>query len=318
MSNDLKKYCIGGGITGLIWNFYNPDYTIITPQIGGDFGKNHLVWLHDTSETRKLLKDLGWEHPEKLAKKSYIGYYYKGWIMDNQTDEMNLLMIQKKMTSWENKIDTSFMPKTRDMSLSVPGGTSYMNTLDVDLKEVVRRLESKAKITNGIVREITDKTIKVEYTNDPAVESYVIPYDNIVSSIPAPVFWQIYEQPQLFANFKSLPITSIITKVKPHCYDDRFEMVYYDSTFEFSRISHIDGAYALEFTGVITKEQFEKMFPELPIDSYFVTKYGRIFENEENISPQKNIIFSGRFAQWKYGTVVESVIKQVIDNNLNK
>jgi len=311
MQQDIGKNIIcGGGISGLIWSFYNPEYTIISPDVGGQFGKTGMIWIHDTFETRKLLKDLGWEKPEQLAKKSYIGYYHNGWVSDFQTQEMNLLMIQKKMTNWNAPIDKDFIPKTRDLSLSVIGGSNYMNTLGVDLKELLDRLSKHSRIVTGKIVNITDKYIKVDVSNETESKLIELEYDKLVSTIPAPDFWKLYGE---IREFKYLPITTIITENKPSFFDDRYEMIYYDETVPFSRVSHIDNKYALEFTGKISKDEFQKRFPELKVASYFVTEYGRIFENEENTPPQRNMTFSGRFSKWKYGITVEWVIKQVID-----
>src|SRR3990167_7985279 len=113
-----KKYIIGGGISGLVFQFYHPEYTIITPDIGGLFKSAHIAIIHDTSETRHFLKNLGYENIEKLAKKSYIGYYNKGWISDVLSPILNLLIIQKKMSEWNKSIDVDFKPETLELSTS--------------------------------------------------------------------------------------------------------------------------------------------------------------------------------------------------------
>lgn len=35
MVNTNTKFIIGGGISGLIYGFYNKDYQIISPDVGG-------------------------------------------------------------------------------------------------------------------------------------------------------------------------------------------------------------------------------------------------------------------------------------------
>lgn len=313
-----NNYIIGGGITGLVWNYYHPEYKIITPESSGEsFTRTYMVWLHDTLETRKLLTDLGLE---VKPKKSLIGYYSKGLIRDYISPEMSRRLIQKKMADWDGEIDTSFDPKTQDMSLSKAGGNTYLLTLDVDLNEVIRRLNEKATIIPGYVSMITSDTIVVRQTPiDQEYQTY--PYDNMVSTIAAPFFWKAYMPNHVAADgsdvksedFKCSPITNIVTSVKPKDFDDRYEMVYYDESRPYSRVSHLEGKYALEFTGIVPKEKFEEMFPELPVDDYFVVKQGRIFENEENHPPNENITFSGRFSQWRYGITTEHVVKQALD-----
>lgn len=306
MQPNSRKYIIGGGISGLVWNYYHPEYIIITPESKGEtFTRTYMVWLHDEPETRKLLTDLGLP---VIPKSSLIGYYQKHWICDQVSPEMNVQLIQKKMSLWNQPLDTSFQPKTTDMSLATVGGNSYLKTLDVDLNEVIRRLNEKATIICGKVMTISDTIITV--SNSPDLPDLHLEYERLVSTIAAPFFWLGYGEKK---EFKCMPITNIITSVKPKEFDDKYEMVYYDDSVPFTRVSHLGDKYALEFTGEITQEEFEKLYPELKVDDYFLVKQGRIFENEENVPPNDKITFSGRFAQWKYGITTEDVVKQAID-----
>lgn len=309
---DSKKIIIGAGPSGLIWKFYNPEFQIISPEV-----KNytaHLVWMHDCYETRKLITDLGWSNVDKLIKISQIGYYYNGWISNSLTDEMNLQMIQKKMTEWDKPIDKNFVPKTRDLSLSTGGlmGINYMKTIDVDLEEVVRRLYEHSDIQHGFVTHINEDSISTKHDlNDNNVD--ITYYDKLISTIPAPFFWKAWGQNK---EFKCLPITNIIVSKKPSTFDDKYEMIYYGEDQPYSRISFLNGKYAIEFTGVISKEEFERLYPDLPILSYFVVPQGRIFE-VDNSPPSDKIIFSGRFAQWKYKVTTEFIISQALNYKNN-
>lgn len=299
---------IGGGISGLVWNFYNPDYRIITPDVGGVYGKTHMVWLHDTSETRQFLKDLGFTQSHWTAKKSYIGYYQSGWIRDYIDSEMNTLLIQKKMTEWDKEIDTSFKPDSSKLSMGDFESTNYMNTLDVDLIQVIEKLNEHATIEHGFVTKITPHYIVVKDDfKDEASRS--MPYSKLVSTIAAPLFWKGYGEEKELGH---MPITNIITSVKPAHFDDRYEMIYYDDSVPYSRASYLDGKYALEFSGIITEEQFSELFPDLPIEEYFVVKQGRIFKKGKNLPPRSNIMFLGRFAEWEHGITTEHVIQKTL------
>ena len=310
-----RKFIIGAGITGLVWKYYHPEFQIISPQIGGKYANTYMVWLHDTFETRKLIKDIGLE--VKLLK-SWIGYYHNGWISEGLQSDMNLMMIQKKMTEWDKPIDKEFVPKTRDMSLSsgILSGVNYMNTLDVDLVEVINRLNQNADVKQGFVTHINPGHFNIK--NDPTDISFTesFEYDKLISTIPAPFFWKAWGEKK---EFKSLPITNIIVDKKPDVFDNRYSMVYYDDTVPFSRVSFLEGKYALEFTGIISKEKFQELYPDLPVVDYHIVNQGRIFENGENNPPVDKIIFSGRFSQWKYGITSEHVISQSINyKNENK
>ena len=302
------KLIIGGGISGLIWNFYNPEYKIITPDVGGVYGKTHMVWLHDTYETRQFLKDLGFDQSNWTPKKSYIGYYHGGWIRNHIDSNMNKLLIQKKMSAWNEPIDKTFEPDSSKLSMGDHESTNYMNTLDVDLVKVIERLNEICDIERGFVVDITSNSVgvKTSFDDDKARE---IPYTKLVSTIAAPFFWKGYGQEK---EFGSMPITNVITSVRPKNFDDRYEMIYYDDTVPYSRASYLEGKYALEFSGVITEDEFKELFPELPIEEIFVVKQGRIFKNGENIPPQDNILFLGRFAEWEHGITTEHVVQKTM------
>ena len=305
MQGNTENYCIGGGISGLIFHFYHPDFQIITPDIGGLYGKTYMVWLHNTPETQKLLKDLGYQNPSKYATKSWIGYYHKGWITERLSAELNVQVIQKKMTAWDQPIDKNFKPKTLDMSTTTQNTPNYMNTLDIDLFDLTRKLAEKAKYRTDKVTHVNSELIFTESGD-------MLPYKRLISTIPAPVFWKIWVQPKDL-GFKYFPITNIITDTKLPFYDDRFSMIYYDEAFPFSRVSYMNGLYGIEFTGEITKEKFQELFPNINVKDYVRVPFGRIFENTENVPPKENIKFLGRFAQWKYGVTSEHVTKSAIE-----
>lgn len=314
-----RKLVIGGGISGLIWNFYNPDYQIITPEVGGDFGRTYMIWLHRTAETIKLLKDLGWKNAKDMFHDVYIGYYVNGWLKEVLTPEENLKIIQKKMTDWDKPLDQNFLPDSFKMSTTTATGANIMKTLDVDLSEVIKRLNEKANIRRGFVRAIHSDGIVItnDFKDDPEVSGIILPYDKLVSTIAAPFFWMGWKQPSMFPrDFKSHPITNVITKTKPKLHDDHFEMIYYDDSVPYARTSKMGDTYAYEFTGVISKEKVQELMPDVVIEDYIVIKHGRIFQGEENTPPEKNIMFLGRFAEWKYGITTEHVVKKTLDHAL--
>lgn len=304
--NTSRNLILGGGISGLILQFYNPSFTIITPEVGGMFANSYVVWLHSTAETRQLLKDLGYQNVGQLYKRSYMGYYSQGWISEKLSSELNLKLIQKKMSNWNEPVDKSFIPQSYDMSTRSAKSVNYMNVLDVDPAEIIRKLDERRRpVISGTVVKITPKTI----TYKTVSRETTVEYDELLSTIPAPFFWKAWG---IERTFRQEPITNIITKVRPKMFDNKFEMVYYADGVPFTRISHLQGMYAIEFTGTITKEEFEKLYPEYPIEKVISIKHGRIFQ-EENTPPQQNITFAGRFGKWEFGITTEWVIKQSIE-----
>lgn len=311
MQLNSKKYIIGGGLTGLVWKHYHPEYQIISPEgPGGLYSKTHMVWLHDTQYTRKMLVDLGWSAPEKLMKKSYIGYCADSWIRDYQDEQTNKEIILRKMTAWTDTVDLSFEPTSKKLSLSSIEGENYMNTLNVDLVEMVNRLSTNSDILNAKVIKINQSTIVIEYKNGVRSE---LEYDSLITSMPAPVFWTMYDKP---LEFKSVPITNVLVDKPPGPFDDSYEMVYYTPKQLYSRVSHLDKKYAVEITGEMSQSEFSFIYPKCEILEHFIIKGGRIWPNKDNISPQNNIIFSGRFGKWEYGITTEDVIEQAINTKL--
>jgi hypothetical protein len=104
----------------------------------------------------------------------------------------------------------------------------------------------------------------------------------------------------------------VIVKKFPDSFDSQFDIIYYSTDEKFSRVAYYDGKYTIEFTGVMTDDQFKQNYPGVEYESITVYPYGRVFESEN--TPPENIRFSGRFAEWKYKLTVEHIIKQAIEN----
>jgi len=113
-----NKFIIGGGIAGLIYGFYNRDYQVISPDVGGKLKTNYLtstILLHDTPETKRLLGDLKL-NPEPTAQ--VIRYFYHGKVQKNIPANLKELMVTKKLTPLGelNKLNIDF--KITDTTLS--------------------------------------------------------------------------------------------------------------------------------------------------------------------------------------------------------
>ncbi len=317
------KFIIGAGISGLIWKFYHPDFEVISPVQdqpikGTALTRTDTVWIHDCYETRKLLKDLGYEDVKDRIRQNNIGYYYKNWICDNLTPDINLMLIQKKMTPWDMPINRRFVPTSTELSMTSDVGVNYMQVLEVDLSDLLFRLQKACPVTHGYVKDITETTISIG--NEPGDKggNVYAQYDELISTIAAPFFWKNYNSSRMFpinndiSEFKYMPVTNIIVKDKPAVFDDRYMSIYYDDSQRFSRINKGRNQYTMEFTGRILVSEFENLVPVYKVIDHVEVPMGRII-TRENISPQKNIIFSGRFAQWNHTITTEHVAHQAIN-----
>jgi hypothetical protein len=133
----------------------------------------------------------------------------------------------------------------------------------------------------------------------------------LVSTIPASHFWKAWQLPEKDLNFEALPITFVVTKYKPDIYSGDYEMIYCDDTVPPTRMSYLHNKYCLEFTGVITREEFSELYPKLRVWDLWTLPQGRI--KSQLTMPPERITFSGRFAQWQHHITTEHVVDQALN-----
>ena len=290
-----KKFLAGSGISSLIFAFYNPQYTIIAPQegLGGklknDFLKN-TIYLHADQSSKQFLTDVGIHYTSRVHTLKYC----KGGQIRREIyviDKINF--IKKKLQ------DDTFMPK--DTNLSVED--YYINVLDVDYQLLIQKLSEKVTIIDETIIRITEDTI--------VTDKMVYQYDELISTIPAPIFWRLYYKPKNL-EFKSIPVTFVLTDEVPNILVGvPFDLIYFiDKKYEYTRINSYDGKYLYEWSSELSEEEVKKQLPKnANILKYHVDNMGIIFTNDENIPP-KNIRFLGRFAQWNHKIKTNDVIKE--------
>lgn len=317
----MKGIILGNNISGLIWGFYHPDWEVIAPiqdQKHDQYTNSNMVWLHDTPETRKLCIDLGLR--DLRPRRAHIGYWANSRITEILTPDIAQALISKKMNEWDKPIEERFIVSTK-LSMTSEDSVPFMNVLGIETWAIMSQLRKKVRVTHGYAVEINGDKNLVGISNQPSSDKGCIwsKYDKLVSTIPAPAFWKIWccglNGCAQAENFDGLPLTNIILNNKPPGYDDRYEMIYYNEEFKWTRASYLNGKYGVEFTGVITLDQFKEMYGDLIVMDYFVNPGGRLIPRPQgNLSPSSNIIFSGRFAQWDHNITTEYVVKDAIDN----
>ena len=87
-----NNYILGAGIAGLIAKYYNPTYTLISPEVGGQLkkSKNLLLtfFIHNHPATRELLNTLKIKFKEERIK---IYYFYNGKILNSIDKKLNYI-----------------------------------------------------------------------------------------------------------------------------------------------------------------------------------------------------------------------------------
>ena len=304
-----KKYILGGGVSGLIFKFYNPEFTIISPDVGGSLVHNNVFsvsWIHDTKYTRKLLSDL------KIVIDPYdvvMGYYYNGYVHSGCPDEYKRKIILNKMTDITNDklIENFEIPAT---ILSVD--SNIIKGLNLDIFTIFDKLDAGDDMITATVKSITDTHITIS-TGEK------LQYDKLVSTIPAPVFWKIYSDKNNqrgnseFEQFKFLPITIVDTFDKPLIFNAKYKLIYFAEDYSFNRILWKEPfSYSYEFTGKI--DNIKKYLPNVKITSISKQHVGRLITCD-NVQPSDNITFLGRFAEWDHSNKIQHVAAKAIKFN---
>lgn len=298
MTNNNTKFVIGGGISGLIFAYYNRDYQIISPDIGGKLRNDYLtstILLHDTPETKRLISDL----KLNLQPKTHIiRYYYKGKLLENIPVNLRETMVAKKLTPWNELKNLKLEIKITDTTLST--NDIYVPVFKTQISKIIRALAKEIKIIKDKVIRITPEEIVSEKSR--------YEYSEIISTIPAPVFWKLYGQEK---NLKYIPETFVLSSTTPIKDPDlHWDLIYFlDKNIPYTRVNKYGGdKYLYEFTGGMSKTEVKKLLPELNILHLFKDPYGIVVTDLNNIPPSK-VRFLGRFATWNHTNKIQDVIK---------
>ena len=286
-----KKIIIGGGIAGLIYALYNPEFIIITDKVGGQFNAPFQLgprFLHATDSSKRFLKDINVEYPLKKVK---VGFYYNGEIHSENTEEN-----RKK-----------YFEKTRGITAepyksSMSDGSNEFDAYDVGPEELVKLLEEKLKD-----RIIIDKISNINLEKQIVKGDKEYEYEELVITIPRSIFYFLVGRPDDASNFKSLPTSfyKVDTASTQYGYIYDYDYVYYSESQLYHRITNLqDGSLVIEYKGIPAIEGIDK----------FTLKIGQIIErNDTNIFPD-NISFFGRFATWKHKMRINDLLDIIYGN----
>lgn len=274
------KYILGGGIAGLIYAFYNRDYTIITPEIGGQMKSNFSLgprYLHNTTYSRQLLNDLNIDIIESKIKIGYLSD--KGFIVPDNDFRKQYFMKSRNTNSLEY-FDSSVMNSYKN----------EINILKVDFNEIINKLN-----TNRIINE---KVESIDLQNN--LINNKIKFKHVISTIPI-------NRLNLFNyNFQSFDMNY----VQYHVFEDLKDFDYvYDirTSTKFHRITKDSKFLVCDY------------FNEVDIDiknEYYINhtklKNAQIF-SVDFVKDLSNIKFVGRYGTWNRKWKTESVIEDAIE-----
>jgi len=301
-----RKIIIGAGISGLIFKYYNPDYTLISPKIGGQIKSKlgTLIVLHDTNETRSLLNDLKVPYKSKIIR---IGYFYKSEFHNNISKEQKIKIINKKLTHSLFKIGER--KEIYKLVLSVD--SNELKYLECDVNILLKKL---IKNTEIIKKKVVLISLKNNYITLSNYDKFY--FDSLISTIPAPDFSYLCFDYFFNNKFDYLPSTIIsCNEIPSWLIPFEWDQLYYaDGDQIYNRITKanlykgitIKGKYVLEIAGDLSREECKRLL-EYKIIDYVIQRVSTIFS--ERIEDLKSINFVGRLAKWQSDYKIQDVIK---------
>ena len=300
----MKKIILGNGISAKIFSFYNPEYLCIAPAKTAQIDVPEFqasIILSKSSVVDNFFYDIGYESlPEDLSIPI-------GWCKDRVFHQGNPpatiyeSIIEKKLSDFE-KPPSLFKDQDLVAEPYLAETKDAMSTYNLRMNKLLGHIDDKISdreyLEDRIV-SITDDSVLTE-------GGLTIEYSHMVSTIPASVFWKVYQgshsEPKVFYSFPFY-----VNRVKRHIWDsvgypilpDKVMCYFPEKKFNFDRVR------------IIPELQDSDVIIESPV--YFEgskeMKSARIIRNYDNIAPPR-VMFLGRYAQWNPDVVVASVIKK--------
>ena len=304
-----NKYILGGGIAGLIAAHYNPDYTIITPEVGGQLAKSKKLlmtfFIHNHILTKQLLEDLEIPYKERQIK---IYYNYKGQILKEINNKQRLKFISNKICEHDYDKNSSNIV---DTNLSTQD--NFLDVLDTDISLLLKKLKP-TKMINGKIKLINNNRKFMVYL-DEKNNLIKANYNKLISTIPANDFFYTLYNFNSNYNFRYLPATFVLSSKRPEFMKENGLYYIYDSNLIYTRVQNYSDNYVYEITGFCDAKEIAKHIEDiLEIEHRYV---GILFK--EDVDDLKNIKFLGRMAQWDHSIKTQQVIekaKEIFKNEM--
>lgn len=306
------RYVLGAGISGLLWAMYHPEYAVVSDQLGRVVtGAEPLVWLNDTPYTRRLVRDLGMPLVPVLKPIGYNRFGFPVGYDEVKDDDLDAVLL-KKMVPWEviqlarfAGAKVSVNTPSRKMTKN-SGGIAY---LDVDMQSLC------AKVVDRVQGQLVlDRVREIRYvSNAPVMEGeenrYSVGHGRLVSTVPAPIFYRLLKGDHPRPYLHHVPVTYVISLVRPAWWDDTFAMVYdCQPDSPVSRVARFGNTYRYEFTGRPDDDELNEFMPVQ--GGRFVNPYGRIVQ-DVHLPALPGITFLGRAAEWDYRGLIDSSLERI-------
>lgn len=293
------KYILGAGIAGLIYGFYNSEYYLISPEVGGQMKSNFNLgprYLHDTEISRKFLNDINYPIQRSSIRIAYIDD--NGWVQSPDLEfRQKYYMKSRKVDSLEG-FDSSVMN----------GNKNEFDILLVNFDEIIKILQEKIgpdRFLNETVSGVNRNTKVIDTLN---VNTRFRNYNHIVSTIPIKYLNNMVNPKMSDLPFDSYDMTYVFT-------DEFQNMEGYDyvydvrSTTSWHRMTKEKNGLVLDCFGPLDIN--DPMFDT--IRDYIIDM--KILKNAQIISRDDivdlpDIKFIGRYGTWNRKWKTELVIEE--------
>lgn len=295
-----EKIILGGGISGLIFAYYNKNYKIITKDVGGQFKSKFQLaprLLENNFFTRKLLNDLKISYKIKTIK---IGYY----------DSFIKKVTSIKPRNFEYgyyKLSRGVELKSKDSKKTLNKNKNELTILDVDFNLIIDKLQRILK--DSIV---FDEFKSVDLENKVIVcKNKTYNYSILVNTIPL--------------NFLNVIKISnkpdFVTFIKLKSFDklEDYEFAYFNEG-HFYRVTKADNYFVAEMRGKVKEEKLKKIFGDNYLDFLIAPTQLKVnnIDNKINALEKYNLFCFGRYGRLNKTIKIEDVVKNVLEFRFNK
>ncbi len=290
-----KQYILGGGISGLIWGFYNKDFFIISPEIGGQLSSSFQLgprFLIADEFSKKLLIDLNLKLEKEIIK---VGYFKNNKFCIKDDDFKK--EYYKKSRGMKYCIDKTAMNAGKEKFESFK--VNFLELIDALKKQVMQNI-----ITNKVAR--INQRYRYIYMKGTGTS---FPYKKIISTIPLDKFIDCLSHPKKNCELKSKDATYVL--LKKTFFDTKdFDFIYVLGK-KFHRITKTQKGLVIDWLGEHHVEECKEEFKEYYIDS-FVLKDAQII-SKKCFPKMQETIFSGRYGAWDRTYKINKVIKEATE-----
>ncbi len=295
------KYILGAGIAGLIYGFYNKDYYLISPEIGGQMKSNFNLgprYLHDTEISRKFLKDIDYPIEKSVIRVSYISD--EGWVLNPDLEFRQKYYMKSRKTNSLEGFDSSVMNSNKN----------EFDILLVDFDEIIKRLQSSIgpdRFLNETVSGVNRNTKMIDTLNR---NIRYREYNHIVSTIPVKYLNNMLNPIMSNLPFESYDMTYVFTEKFEEMKD--YDYVYdIRSTTHFHRMTKEKNGLVLDYFGSLDIN--DSVFNNIrdKIIDIKTLKNAQIISRDD-VKDLPDIKFIGRYGTWNRSWKTERVIEESI------